>query len=53
VDRHPYHIILVKEIKEADYAKRQNCCRFVREEIIFDQIFLENVFFSDEATIGM
>jgi hypothetical protein len=53
VDRHPYHIILVEEIKETDYPKRQNCSRFVREQIILDQIFLENVFFSDEATIGL
>jgi hypothetical protein len=43
----PYHITL---IQEADYPKTLNFCRFVREQIILDQHFLENMLFSDEAS---
>jgi hypothetical protein len=46
------HITLVQGLKEADYPKRMNFCRFVREQIIFDHIFLENVLFSNEASFS-
>jgi hypothetical protein len=43
------NIILVQGLKEANYHKRLNFCRFVRKQTILDQNFLENVLFSDEA----
>jgi hypothetical protein len=43
---------LVQGLKETDYPKRLNFCRFVREQIILDQTFLENVLFSDEASFN-
>jgi hypothetical protein len=46
------HITLVQGLKEADYPKRLNFCRFVREQIISDQFFLENVLFIDEASFS-
>jgi predicted XRE-type DNA-binding protein len=49
---HPYHLALFQGLKEADYPKRLNFCRFVREQIILDKTFLENVFFSDEASFS-
>jgi hypothetical protein len=47
-----YHITLVQGLKEADYPKRLNFCRFVLEQIILDQFFLENVLFIDEASFS-
>ena len=49
---HRYHITLVQELKETDYPKRLNFCRFVLEQTILDQIFLENVLFGDEASFS-
>jgi hypothetical protein len=46
------HITLVQGLKEADYPKRMNFCRFVREQKIFDHIFLENVLFSNDASFS-
>jgi hypothetical protein len=45
----PYHITLIQVLKEADFSQRLNYCRFVWQQIILDDNFLENVLFRDEA----
>src|SRR5699024_3507992 len=46
------HLTLVQELKETDYAKRLNFCRFVREQFHLDPNFLDKVLFSDEASFS-
>jgi hypothetical protein len=45
----PYHIALIQVLKETDFSQRLNYCRFVWQQIILDDNFLENVLFRDEA----
>jgi hypothetical protein len=49
---HLYHITLVQELKEADYRKRLNFCRFIPAQIPLDQFFLENMLRSYEASFS-
>lgn len=50
VNYHPYHITLVQELSEADYALRVQFCRWALEMLEQDPDFFWNVCFSDEAT---
>jgi hypothetical protein len=45
----PYHITLIQVLNEADFFQGLNYCRFVWEQIILNDNFLENVLFRDEA----
>jgi hypothetical protein len=43
---HLYHITLVQELKEADYRKRLNFCRFIPAQIPLDQFFFWKICFA-------
>jgi hypothetical protein len=43
---------LFQGLKKADYPKRLNFCRFVREQIILGQNILENGIFTDETSFS-
>ncbi|RZC39069.1 HTH 24 domain containing protein, partial [Asbolus verrucosus] len=46
---HPYHVILVQALNEADYEKRIRFCHFMRDKMNQQLDFLRFVMFSDEA----
>lgn len=46
---HPYHFILTQELLEADYERRLIFCEWMRDAMINDNSFLQNILFSDEA----
>lgn len=47
---HPYHIQLLQELNEADFARRNHFCNWALNKITEQHDFFENVLFSDEAT---
>ncbi|KZC10812.1 hypothetical protein WN55_01824 [Dufourea novaeangliae] len=47
---HPYHVILHQQLQRNDFMNRVEFCRWAKHQIHNNEVFLNTVLFTDEAT---